>query len=50
MQNYNDDLVTTCVEPENPEEMFDNDNVMDTYRFIQDMLDHPQQVELYLRV
>lgn len=50
LQNYNEDLVTTCTEPEDPEEMFDDDNVMDIYRFVQDMLCHPQQVELYLRV
>ena len=48
LRNYSDDLVTICVEPEDPKEMFGDDDVMDTYHIVQHMLDHPQQVELYL--
>ncbi len=50
LQNYDDDLVVACVEPDDKDEMFDDDNAMDVYRFVQHMLDHPKQVELYLRV
>lgn len=50
LQDYNDDLVVTCIEPEEHDEMFGDDNVMDVYCTVQHMLCHPQQVELYLRV
>ena len=57
--DYNDDLVVTCVEPEVifvPEgledygEMLGCDTIMSIYRLIKHMLNHPQQVELYLRL
>lgn len=41
LQNYNDDLVTTCVKPEDPEKRFDDDDSMDIYRIVQYMLNHP---------
>lgn len=50
LHNYNDDLVVTCMEPEDHDEMLGDDSVMDIYRLVKYMLDHPQQVELYLRV
>lgn len=50
LRNYNDDLVVTCVEPEDCDEMFGDDPVMDIYRLVKYMLNRPQQVELYLRV